>query len=412
MADVAAVAGVKLFRYSALTSAGDLVRGELTGTDAASIIAHLHEQALLPIEAAERTTAPVLRFPTRRAGPLPGRELALTSQQLARLLKAGVPLDRALAILVDLVEGRRMGRALRRTLDRVRDGAALAEAMGAQGKAFPQAYVSLVRAGELSGALHAVMARLAEFLVRSEAMRQKVVSALIYPIILIVVAVLSVGLVLTAVLPQFEPMFRETGSRLPSSTRIVMAAGDALREDWWVILLVIASFGMAWSAAMRSPVVVAERDRVMLAIPVIRTLVSRFEIGRFCRTLGVMLANGVAAPTALALCGATIGNRAIATAVADAATRFKEGEGLSGPLARTGRFPSLSIQLIRIGEETGKLDDMLGEIADIYDQDVQRALDRLMSMLVPALTIVTGLLIAFIVTAIMTAMIGLNDLVS
>ena len=398
------------FRYNALTATGDPVSGELVGPDADFIIQRLLDQALLPIDAVPSAAASdSWSLTLSRDGFLAGRELALTSQQLARLLKAGLPLDRALGILIDLVEGRRMARILRQTLERVRDGMALADALAAQ-DAFPQTFISLVRAGEASGALQAVLDRLAEFLVRSEAMRQKVVSALIYPVILILAAAGSVGLVLTAVLPQFEPMFRDAGAQLPASTRIVMAAGDALRAYWWIGLLGVAAAAISWKLLLRNPIVATERDRLLLRLPLVRVLVSRLEVARFCRTLGVMLGNGVAAPAALALCSATIGNRVIAAAIEDAATRFKEGEGLSAPLARTGRFPNLSIQMIRIGEETGKLDDMLLEVAEIYDGDVQRALERLLAMLVPALTIATGLLIAFIIGAVMTALISVNEL--
>ena len=403
---------MKRFRYSALSAAGDFVTGELSALDTQGVMARLHDQALLPIDADELGIHTQLgfRFPNRRTRPLPPRELALVSQQLARLLEAGLPLDRALAILTEQAEGRRMTQALQQTLDRVRDGGALAEALASQGGVFPETFVTLVRAGEMSGALQGVLAETATFLVRSEAMRQSIISAMVYPVILIVVASLSVGLILTSVLPQFEPMFREAGARLPASTRIVIAAGHALRDDWWVLLAMIAGTILAGRAALSNPAMVIERDRLLLATPLLGNLISRFEVGRFCRTLGVMLANGVAAPSAMAMSGATIGNRVLAGAVEDAAARFKEGEGLSAPLARTGRFPGLAIQLIRTGEETGRLEEMLGEVATIYDQEVQRALERLLALLVPALTMVMGLLIAFIVAAVMLALMSVNAL--
>ena len=399
------------FVYRALSATGDVVKGEVEGPDAASVIDRLHAQALLPIEATEtppQSPGFTLRLGSSRS--LPGRELALFSQQLARLLKAGLPLDRALEILATLARDRRVGQAVRRVLERVRDGASLAEAMAAQERAFPPAYVSMVRAGEAGGALQGVLARVADFLVRSEAIRQKVVSALIYPAILTVVAAGSVALVLIVVLPQFQPLFEEAGARLPTSTRIVMAAGDIVRGYWWTILLGLAMTILLWQRLMRQPAIATRRDRIVLRLPIMRELVSKFEIGRFSRTLGVLLANGVPAPRALALCGATVGNRAIADAIEDVATRFKEGEGLSEPLARTGRFPSLSTQLIRIGEETGRLEEMLEEVAEIYDQEVQRALERLLALLVPGITISMGVLIATIIASVLTAMISINDL--
>jgi general secretion pathway protein F len=400
------------FEYSALSAAGDIVSGELDGPDAAAIIERLHEQALLPIHAIEKrpqaNSSFSLRLPVSKG--LPRRNLALFSRQLARLLKANLPLDRALEILTSLSAERRYGDVIRRVLERVRDGASLAEAMAAQQKSFPPAYVSMVRAGEIGGALQAVLGRVADFLVRSEAIRQTIISAMIYPALLVLVAAVSITLVLTVVLPQFQPVFREAGARLPVSTRIVMALGDGLREYWWVLLVAVAMMALGWRLLKERPGMAVRHDRIVLALPIIGDLVGKFEISRFSRTLGVLLANGVAAPQALALSGAVVGNRVIAAAVDTVSARFKEGEGLSAPLARTGLFPSLSVQLIRIGEDTGRLEEMLQEVAEIYEQEVQRGLERLLVLLVPAITIVMGAAIALIIVAVMTAMISINDL--
>ncbi len=268
----------------------------------------------------------------------------------------------------------------------------------------------MIRAGEIGGALQAVLARVAEFLVRSEAMRQTIASALIYPAVLAVVAALSITLVLTVVLPQFAPVFREAGASLPVSTQIIMFLGEGLSDYWWVLLLATAGAVIGGHLLMQRPGMAMRRDRLVLALPVMRGLVGKFEIGRFSRTLGVLLANGVPAPRALALCGGIVGNRVIAAAVETVSTQFKEGQGLSTALFRTGHFPSLCIQLIRIGEETGRLEEMLQEVADIYDQEVQRALERLLALLVPTITIVMGGAIALIIAAVMMAMISINNL--
>jgi general secretion pathway protein F len=403
-----------VFAFSALSEAGDVVSGELQSPDADAVINQLHARGLLPIHATEQRAGAnrpdAARFLAwRRDARLSGNDLALFSQQLGRLLKAGLPLDRALDILATIA-GRRAAPTVRRTLERVRDGASLSEAMAAQRGAFPASYVSVIRAGEAGGALHAVLTRVAEFLARSEAMRQRVISASIYPAILLAAAAASIGLVMTVVLPQFEPMFRDAGARLPATTRLVMAGGDLLRQDWWLILLGLLGGTLAWTRLMRRPQVAAWRDCALLALPVVGNLITRFEVGRFCRTLGMLLSGGVAAPKALALCGATVGNRGIAAAIETASIRFSHGEGLASPLARSGRFPALALQFIRIGEETGRLEEMLAETADIYDQEVQRLLDRLLAMLVPAITIVMGLIVALIIASVMTAMISINDL--
>jgi general secretion pathway protein F len=400
------------FHYRALSASGEIVSGVLDGPDAAAVIARLHDQSLLPIDAvAERARghwAQYLGELRRQHAQL--RDLPRLTLQLSRLLNASLPLDRALEILGSLSTDRNSAAVLRGVLDSVRDGAGLAEALAGQGKAFPPAYVSMVRAGEEAAALPAVLPRLADFLSRAEANRQKVVSALIYPLLLVVVATLSVALVLTVVLPQFEPLFEQAGARLPTGARIVMAVGDGLRAAWWVMPLAVAATALAAGRLLQFPAIAAARDRCLLLLPIAGALARKFEIGRFARTLGVLLANGVPAPRAIALSGGTIGNRVLADAVATVAARFKEGEGLSGPLSSTGQFPHFAIQLIRIGEETGRLDELLCEVAAIYDDEVEQAVQRLIAALVPAITIAMGLVIALIIVAVMTAMISINDL--
>lgn len=400
------------FRYRALTVSGEFVSGEIDGADSAAIISHLSDQALLPIDAVEERSRHSGGFSLRLGAPraIGLRDLALLSQQLSRLLRAGLALDRALEILASLAADRRAGEAVRQTLARVRDGAGLAEAMAAQRRAFPEAYVSIVRAGEEGAALPAVLGRLAGFLARAEANRQRVASALIYPAILVVVAALSVALVLTVVLPQFQPLFTEAGARLPQSARVLLAIGNGLGAFWWAILLALAATALGLRQALQLPRVASFCDRLVLALPIAGPLVRRFEIGRFARTLAVLLANGVAAPRALTLSGAAITNRIIGAAVETVAARFMEGEGLSAPLARSGEFPALAIQLIRTGEETGRLDELLNEVAETFEEDVERSVDRLISLLVPVITIAMGIVIAAIIATVMTAMISINDL--
>ncbi|WP_148360660.1 type II secretion system F family protein [Acidisphaera rubrifaciens] len=401
------------FTYRALSASGDIVDGEIDGPDVRAVIARLNEQALLPIEAAEKRARPALglRLSIGRGNRFAAGGLALFMQQLTRLLAASLPVDRALEILTTLLDDRRARRIVQRLLERVRDGASLADAMAADDQAFPKVCVSMVRAGEEGGALRAVLVRVGEFLVRSETIRQKVVSAMIYPAVLMVVAAGAIALILTFVLPQFELMFQDAGASLPVSTRLVMAASRFLRNDWWIILLGGAIAVVVFQRVMQRPAAQALRDRAVLRVPVLRGLVTRYEVSRFSRSLGVLLMNGVPASRALALAGATVGSRVFADAIETLALRFKEGEGLATALEQAGCFPNLAIQLVQIGEETGRLQDMLQEIADIYDQEVERALERLLALLVPAITILMGLIVALIVASVMTAMVSINGLV-
>jgi general secretion pathway protein F len=403
---------VTRFTYRALSAAGDVVDGEIDGPDVKSVIALLNEQALLPIEATEKRQAPSLRFSFAfgRPNSFPQGDLAMFVQQLTRLLNASLPLDRALAILTTLMEDKRTRRIVHRLLERVRDGASLAESMAAEDSAFPGVCVAMVRAGEEGGALRPVLARVGDFLVRSDGIRQKVISALIYPAVLLLVAVGSIVLILTFVLPQFESMFQDAGAKLPTATRMVMAASRMLREYWWVLLLGLAIVAIAAERLMQFSRILALRDRIALRLPILGGLMTRFEVARFSRSLGVLLMNGVPAARALALAGATVSNRVFTDAIEILAARFKEGEGLAKSLEQTGCFPNLAVQLVQIGDETGRLQDMLQEVADLYDQEVERGLERLLSLLVPGITIVMGVVVALIVAAVMSAMVGINQL--
>jgi general secretion pathway protein F len=400
------------FAYRALSASGDIVDGEIDGPDVKSVIALLNEQALLPIQATEKrpSAGPSFDFSFGRANTFPAGDLPLFIQQLTRLLQASLPLDRSLEILTTLMEDKRTRRIVQRLLEKVRDGSSLAEAMAAEEQAFPSVCVSMVRAGEEGGALRVVLARVGDFLVRSEAIRQKVISSMIYPAALLVVATGSIVLILTFVLPQFESMFEDAGARLPAATKLVMGASQALRQDWWLMLLGLAIAAIVLQRLMKLSSMLVLRDRIVLRLPILGSLVTRFEVGRFSRSLGVLLTNGVPAARALALAGATVNNRIFTEAIETLAARFKEGGGLAKSLEETGCFPNLAIQLVQIGDETGRLQDMLQEIADIYDQEVERALERLLALLVPGITIIMGVVVALIVAAVMTAMVSINEL--
>jgi general secretion pathway protein F len=402
-----------MFRYEAMTAAGGLVIGEMEGASSTAIIGQLQDSGYLPIDAREIDTKHVRRwlhlefFTERRLSP---RELGVATQELATLLKAGLPLDRALDMLVELSESKRLRTLFAAVLERVRDGASLADAVGAQGNTFPPIFVNMIRAGELGGALEVTLARLADYLAKAHAARESVRSALVYPMILLIVAGLSLVLVLTVVLPQFKPLFAEAGVSLPLSTRIVMAVGDAVQRLWWMAGIVMVAAILAFRHALKLPAFAMRWDGLLLRVPLVRSLLGKAATARFSRTLGTLGVNGVPLPTALALSRATLGNRVMTAAVEEVAARLKEGAGLSGPLTQCARFPRLAVQLMRVGEETGRLNEMLLNVADVYDQEVQRTTERLLALLTPALTIVLGMTIAGIIASVLVALLSVNDL--
>jgi general secretion pathway protein F len=400
-----------LFRYSALSVAGEPLAGEIEADNRSAVIAHLQNLGHFPIEAGElsRPKFRLFNFISSRQRAST-RDLGLIAHQLARLLRAGLPLDRSLQIVADLAEKKSMKTALIKVDERLRNGASLADALLAQKGFFPESYVSTVRAGEAGGSLAPVLGRLGDFVLRSEAVRQHIISALIYPAILLVVAGISITIVLTVVLPQFKPVFAQAGASLPIATRMLVAAGDFVGHDWPAILTSIVAIALGAAQIHKFPDLAYRRDRLLIGAPLIGDLVTKFNLARFGRTLGTLLSNGVILGPALAIAGDTFNNLVLKGAIGQIATGLREGEGLSEPLAKTGLFPTLATQMMRIGEETGRFDEMLLEIADIYDQEVQRSVDRMLALLVPALTIFMGFIVAFIVMAILLAMLSVNDL--
>ena len=268
----------------------------------------------------------------------------------------------------------------------------------------------MVRAAEISGALSEGLERMLEYLERSRALREKIVSALIYPAILLLVAGLSVVILLTFVVPQFRPIFEEMGAALPLATRFVLTVSDFLAGYWWLGLLAIAAAGMATMRFLSIPEKRHQVDAVMLRLPLIGPLISAVETARFSRSLGTLLHNGVPVLQSLEIARDTLTNRAMAAAVAGAATSLKEGGELSDTLLEATVFPGLAIQMIKVGEESGNVDAMMLRISAVYDDEVAIKVQRMLAMLEPLLIIGLGIIIAGIIMSILIGIISINDL--
>jgi general secretion pathway protein F len=407
------------FRYRAVNAAGDLIEGEIEGQDQGAVVAQLRGQGHLPLATepvaagAEDVGSALLRLlrqPLFGQGGVGRREVAMLTRQLATMLDAGLTIDQALRFLVELADREPLRRLLADLLERVQGGSTLADACAGHEEVFTRAYVSLVRAGEAGGALNEVLARLADYLENAERLAEQVKSALVYPIILLVMAGLSIVVLLAVVVPQFTPLFESAGAELPALTRIVVGAGEIMQRWWWLLLL--AMFALWWLARrlMQQPESRALIDRWLLRVPLLGGLLARIDTARLARTLGTLLANGVPILNALAIATQTLGNAALREALTETATAVKEGKGVADPLARSRRFPPLAVRLIAVGERSGHLEAMLLRIADIYDGEVRSTVDRLMSLLVPALTLSLGLVIAAIIGAVLMAILSAYEL--
>jgi general secretion pathway protein F len=363
-------------------------------------------------ELTQRSTVRILPGGLFRPKMLSPKDAVLLTRELATLLRAGVPLERSLAILVDLAQRGPQHRLILRVLESVRGGSSLADALEAYKQTLPSFYIAMVRAGEAGGALEVVLARLADALERAQSLRATVRSAMYYPVIVLIVAGLSLGVLFTRVVPEFRPLLEGSGAALPASTSIVIALGDWLSAYWWLAAVVSAGLVLAVRQLHRLPEVRLRWDRIMLKTPLIGDLTTKLEVARFSRTLGTLLGNGVSILNALTIAVDTLGNRAIAQEAGALAGRLKKGDGLAAPLMASEVFPRLAVQLIQVGEEVGQLEDMLLRVASIYDEETKQTIERMLALLVPMITILLGLVVAAVISSMLTAMLSAYDLPS
>jgi general secretion pathway protein F len=322
------------------------------------------------------------------------------TQQLATLLGAGQPLDRALQILLDLPEGEKAKRMLERVRDQVRGGTPLSDALEAEHGSFSKLYVNMVRAGETGGSLDNTLARLGDYLERSRQLRSSVINAMIYPAFLVGMVIFSLMILLVYVVPQFAPMFADMDIEMPLITKIVLAVGSTLQSFWWLIIVLIV-LGVGWfRRQMANPEARLKIDERLLKMRIVGDVTRKIETARLARTLGTLLKNGVPLLTGLATARNVMTNTVLAQSVEQAAEEVKTGGGLGYALAQSKRFPKLALQMISVGEESGELDTMLMKVADTFDIEVKNTLDRLLAALVPATTIVMTVVVAMIMLAI------------
>ena len=402
-----------LFSYKAVSATGETQEGEMEGLAQAAIVERLQAMGLIPIrvdETAAKAGGANTGQGIFRKNRVTQDDVAVLTQEIATLLKAGLPLDRCLEILIGLSASEPVRQLMTQVREDVRGGAALSKALEAQQGVFSRFYLNMIRAGEAGGALDVVLQRLTEFMERSKELKETVKSALMYPAILIGVAVLSVVILLMWVVPQFSQMFEESGKALPLPTQIVIGAGDAVRSYWWA--MVLGGIGVySWFARqMREPASRYKWDKRLLGLPLVGDLVGKLEVARFSRTLGTLIGNGVTLLTALSIVKDTLSNTVMAEGLTVVATQLKEGKGLGKPLMETGLFPKLAVHLVMVGEETGKLQEMLIRIADIYDREVHSSVKRMLALMEPVLILGLGLVIGGIIMSILVAILSVNDL--
>lgn len=402
-----------LFHFRAVTAASEVTEGRMEAPDPRTLVDRLHALGHVPLHVEPVGSSLVSRLrrtellPTRRIAP---RSLALITGQLGLLLRAGLPLDEALRTLEGIAAGDFEKRSIGRLVERISGGASLADAMAAQGSAFPEFCVSVVRAGEASASLGTVLERLTEFIERAEATKEHLKSALVYPAFVAAACCISIGLLLLVVVPQLRPLFEESGQQLPLSAFYLLTLSELLKNYWWAGvsgLLLLIALGLWYG---RRPAVRVWRDHKILRLPLIGDLIRKIEAARFCRILATLLKNGVPVLAALSITRSTARNAAIRDAVGSIIESVTVGRGLAEPLRQTRVFPQVAVQLVRIGEETACQEEMLGKIADLLEVDTRRRIDRLLTLVTPAVTILLGLVIAGVTMSIMSALLSVYNL--
>lgn len=399
-----------VFQYRAVTAGGTMTQGRLDAPSRAEAAQRLRGLGVSPLELTDARPATAAARKSRPADARTRAAVTKTISELAVLLGAGLSLDRALALALENIEHAPTRTEITLLLTDVREGQSLARAMAARPTLFPPMAQAMVEAGEANGRLAEALARLAETRARAEALRQLIATSMIYPTALGLLAVAVILLMLLFVVPQFESVFATAPGQLPAASLAVMAASQGLREHGWLLLAALVATILLIRAILRQPRVRSRTDRLLLRLPQVGPLIVHGQTSQFARTLAVLVDGGVALPQALAMAQRSLTNAHLAEAVGRVAASLKEGGGLAGPLAAAGVFPRLVLGFFRTGEETSQLGLMLGRLADVLDADVRLRIQRLIGWLVPALTVVLGAAVAGIIAAVMTAILGFNDL--
>jgi general secretion pathway protein F len=405
-----------VFQYKALTAAGKAVQGLKEADSPKTLRANLRRDGVFLTEvlgeaqakAQAKRDVNVRRWVLGRVGP---RDLAVATRQLAVLTHAGVPLVEALTALVDQVEHDRLKRVLGDVKQRVNEGSSLADALGAHPRVFSTLYVNMIRAGETSGALEIVLVRLAEFTESQARLRSKIAGTMAYPIAMMVIGTLIMGILFTVVIPKITQIFENTSATLPWYTALTIGISSFAARWWWAILLVLAAAAYGFARWRGTPAGRAAWDRAVLRAPILGPIVRQIAIGRFARTLSTLLKSGVPLLTAMDIVKNILGNTRLAEVVDQARDAIREGESIAAPLKRSGEFPPLVHHMVAIGERSGALEEMLANVADAYEDQVETTIGALTSLLEPVMIVAMGGVVAFIVFSVLMPILQINNLV-
>ena len=400
------------YSYRASTMEGKIIESSMEAADEGILSAKLQEMGLLPIHIGTAGRDSALRreveWPWKK-GKVKSKDLLVFTQELRTLTHAGFPLDRCLAIASQLAENPAMTEIVRDVLKEVKSGKSFSEGLAKYPDIFPKVYISMVRAGEAGGALDEILGRLSEFIASKEELRSSIVGSLIYPALLSLVGIFSVVVLTVFVVPKFTEIFSDMGVELPLPMMILNGVSQVFSGFWWLILALLFAAGYSIKRFRDSEDGRLKWDRKMLDIPILGGVLRKVEVARFARTLGMLLRGGAPLLQSMAILREIIGNQSIAKMIEPIRSGIKKGEGIAQPMRQSGVFPPLAMHLVEVGEESGRLDDMLIQVADTYDVEVRNGIKNLISFFEPAVILVMGLIIGIIVVSMLMAIFSLNE---
>jgi|SRR5262252_395939 len=385
-----------LFEYTARNLKGDLVKDQVDLPTKDDVVAHLRKNRLVVVQVRQ---APRAVSMPRLGGGVKTRDVVIFTRQFATMINAGLPLVQALDILAQQTENKTLAGVTRQVVYDVESGQTLADALRKHPKAFSDLYVNMVAAGEAGGILDTILQRLAQFLEKNDAIVRKVKGAMVYPGVILTVAVVAVAVLLIFVIPTFQNMFASVNLELPLPTRIVIGASNVLKSYWWAIIGVIGITVFAITRYYKTAPGRLQIDGLLLRFPVLGDVLRKSAVSRFTRTLGTLISSGVSILDGLEITARTAGNMVIHNAVMESRQSIASGDTISAPLQRSKVFPPMVISMIAVGEQTGGLDEMLSKIADFYDEEVDAAVGTLLSLMEPIMIVVLGVIVGGMVVA-------------
>lgn len=401
------------YSYRASDRKGIEKSGFLEAVNEAQAVSKLREMGLFPLllnESTKNNKEKKSHLAPRFFYRVKHRDVLDFTSKLSILMDAGIQLDRSLAIAADLTENDRLRDLVREVRKGVQGGSSFGDALGKHPRVFNRLYVNMVKSGEAGGVLESILQRLSGFLESSQALRDEIVSASVYPALLVFVGGAVVVMMVSFVLPKFTVIFTNMGAELPLPTRLLVGFTEFMKKGWPFIVAGIGLTIFGLQQFIRTEDGRMRWDRFKLKMPMIGTLVQKIEVARFARTMGTLVRSGVPILQALSIVKETLTNEVIASSLIGVYGRLKEGGGLANPLKDTGCFPPLAVHMIAVGEETGSFESMLIKVADTYENEVRVAVKRTMAMIEPLLILIMGLVIGFIVVSMLLAVFSISDM--